>query len=213
MRTALSSGRTHLNVDDKYGIRIYHLYEGFEQPLAWWDDLAFRRNNYKVVVWFVHPRMEYKDRVEDIAHKDVPHPSESFSSLFPDKGKNYRKVGKSRKKLVSYTMGDTGVSRRNWYDEFKKRTEELLVSSDVVIRPSIEVKTYDYCLGVSLCVPIEAVNEKGLVVLKDLTLKLLRGETTLEKEFPGYTYGASNWVEETPVRNGEPTAVEVKQLA
>ncbi|NOS96906.1 MAG: hypothetical protein HOP25_00335 [Methylotenera sp.] len=46
---------------------------------------------------------------------------------------------------------------------------------------------------VELCAPIEVRNEQDLIILANLVRKLLKRETTLEKEFPDYIYTKDNW--------------------
>lgn len=194
-----------VKLDKKGGIKIYHVYGEYAHEKAWWDDVGFIRNNYKVTVWFVHPRMKYHDEVTSGAWDLVPEPEELkgkriLDDWFNKSTANYKKVGKSRKKIVTYEVtrntSEREELRKKWYDDLKKKEEELLVSSDFTVKPSMVVTSLPWCKGVELCVPIEVVDEVGLHQLKDLVTKVMNGETTIEKEFPGYVYGRDNWNEE-----------------
>lgn len=71
---------------------------------------------------------------------------------------------------------------------------------DLVVRPSMSVKTLATGTGIDLCVPIEIYNEDDIRKLAVLAKKLLKRETTLAVEFPDYQYDRSIWLKEQPLR-------------
>lgn len=196
---------THRNngmrLDTHRGIHAYHLYPEPLRDKAWWDDFSFIRNNYKVVVWFTHPRMIYHDKVTSAVFEEalkIKPERDSFDKWFDKANANYKKVGKSRKKIVTYTCPESTKEQQEWYARVKWEEEIALTTSAFSVKPSIKIECLDWCRGVSLCAPVEAVSEDGLRQLKTLVTRLLNGETTLEKEFPNYLYTSNDWIRENP---------------
>ncbi len=189
---------------NKDGLRVFHMYGGeYKKEITWWDDVGFVRNNYKVMVWWVHPRMDYRDKVETLAQEAVPYPDTGtwlLKDWFSKKNANYKKVGKSRKKITSYTASEreNGANVSKWMDDLQAVEENLLIEGDVVSTPSFKVETLDWCRGVSICAPMEMHSEDDLKALVDLVKKLLNGETTMKAEFGEYKYTRENWVAENP---------------
>lgn len=95
------------------GIIVRHLYDHMTpETLTFWDDAVFIVNDYRVALWWVHPRHQYHDLVEAEARRRVAHlrpESDPFADLAP----NYKKLGRSRKKVVSWTQRPTS-------DEFRR---------------------------------------------------------------------------------------------
>ena len=170
--------------------------------LTWRDDVGFVLNGRRVMVWFSHPRMKYSDAISDLAWTDMGEAPQDIGSMFEDSGKNWKKVGRSRKKVVLYTMKPFSVELSAYYDE--KRNNDLRIQAegiDLVVRPSIEVKTLSWCTGVSLCVPVEVRQETDLVALAALAKRLIKHEVTLDQLYPGYEYGREDWLGEAGLRN------------
>jgi hypothetical protein len=190
---------SQLNED---GNVLYHCYPEPKSE-GWWDDVAFKIGSQVVTVWWTHPRMGFRDQVEEQAMKDCDHlyPTESWLS---EGEKIFKKIGKNktRKRLVATRMGETPTSTRDWIDALRVREKELFLTTDVVIRPSMKIQQLDYGRGVDLCMPVEAVDEKSVNEMANLAWRLVRGETTLEKMFPGYTYSREDWAKEKFVLNG-----------
>lgn len=178
------------------GIRIYHEYS-HKKPddLSWWDDVGFYMNDYKVVVWWRHPRMDYKDTIQNMAFDAFPR--EDDFDFFSGSTKNYLKVGKSRKRIVSYTCAPQSESRIEWYDKINALEKELLVSSQVIIRPSFKVEQLDWCKGINFVMPVEVRNEKELKEMAMLAKAILKGQTTLYAEVGAYFYNCSDWNRES----------------
>lgn len=58
----------------------------------------------------------------------------------------------------------------------------------------------EFTTGVSLVVPIEVLNEENVRALAALAKRLLKRETTVADEFPGYVYGREEWLSEASLR-------------
>ena len=118
------------------------------------------------------------------------------TDLFDHGNPNYVKVGRSRKKIKSYTMNrepDDG-----YYAALQN--EEIRLARDpkngVVIVPSLRAEWTNWSRFVCICAPIEVRGVDDLHKLADLTKRILKRETTLEQEFPGYTYTQKDWIAE-----------------
>lgn len=76
------------------------------------------------------------------------------------------------------------------------RAEETRLSREAgfSIVPSLKVETLAWCRFVEIVAPIEIRNVAELGMLADLVRRILKGETTLADEFPGYVYGKDQWI-------------------
>jgi hypothetical protein len=180
------------------GIVVRHLYnEKHPEKFSWWDDVIFVLNDYLVNVSWQHPRHVYKDKAEEAAFEAcAPLRKPSDLDLFADATPNYRKVGKSRKKIVSYTHN--GEDQSEYYDALRK--EEACIVHDpgnnIVVTPNMSLEWTNWSRFVSICMPIEIRGVDDLHKLVDITKRLLKREITLETEFGGYTYTQKNWIAE-----------------
>ena len=183
--------------DHKRKMQIYHHYSPENlKTHAWWDDFAFMWGSQKIVVWFVHPRMAYHDKIDDIVYRSMkpsPYDKDWLVSATP----NYKYLGKNkkRKKVISWsTNGFGGCS--DYYDAWRTKTEILCKTSDYKQKASIGIRQYNYCRGVELVVPIEAVNEEGLMKLKEIVINHLKDPTYFQREFGSYVYSSEDWIRE-----------------
>ena len=167
------------------GNALIHCYET-PKKYGWWDDVMFRLGSQVVVVWWVHPRMTFSDETSEMAHDLLP-PAPEWN-IRANSTPVYKKVGKSRKKTVAYTMAPVHKSFADWCEEWDNHKEQIRRTTDLVIRPSMKVKQLDWCRGVSLCIPEEAVDAASVEKVAEIAKKLLRRETTLEEPYPGYGY-------------------------
>lgn len=183
------------------GLMIPHCYSEPLRQLSWWDDVGFILSGRRVMVWWVHPRMKYANAIEDLAWKEAGDPPLREGGLFGGSEKQYKKVGRSRKKVTSHLMRQTPAVMRDYYDKLKSIEARLDADGiDLVVRPSFSVEALDWCKGITLCAPIEVRDEAGIAVLAALARRLVRGETTLSVEFPGYSYGREDWLAEAGLR-------------
>jgi len=183
------------------GFFIPHLYPK-PRKLSWWDDVGFILNGRRIMVWWVHPRMEYADAINDMAWKEAGDPPARSADMFVAGEKQWKKVGRSRKKVASYLCRPTPDSMQGYYT--KLRAIESRMESegiDLVVRPSISVKRLAWCTGVELCVPVDVRTDEEVRALALLARRLLKGETNLANEFPGYEYGRAEWLFEADLRS------------
>lgn len=187
---------------NEHGNYVYHCYDNpdVKKTEGWWDDVSFKFGSQKIVVAWVHPRMAFSDETDNQAHLSFK--SAPKWDIFDKAKPIYKKVGskRARKKVIAWaTSSDKNESHdnfRKWMDEFGLFLEKFRSETDLVIRPSIKIEQMDYCRYVTLVCPIEVVDEASLNQMAELTKKILRRETTLEKEFPNYTYTKEDWLKE-----------------
>jgi hypothetical protein len=180
------------------GNALIHCYDNPDNKKehGWWDDVQFKLGGQVITVWWIHPRMAFSDTTDTVAYDSLP-PAPEWN--WASSGvKNYKKIGKNknRKRLVSTTIPPSPASFTEWCDLWKVRRAEVRQSTDIVIRPSIKVDQLSWCRGVSLCIPIEAVDADSVEQVAEIAKKLLRGETTLDELFPNYTYTKDDWAAE-----------------
>jgi len=183
------------------GLFIPHAYSD-QKEISWWDDVGFILNGRRIMVWWTHPRMEYADAINDLAWQEAGDPPLQGANLFELSEKQWKRVGRSRKKVASYQIRPTPDAQQAYYD--KLNSIEMRMQSegiDLVIHPSLSVEILPWCRGVSLCVPMEVHDKKGLRELAALAKRLIKGETTLTSEFPNYQYVRQDWLLEADLRN------------
>lgn len=183
------------------GFFIPHLYPK-PGKLSWWDDIGFILNGRRVMVWWVHLRMKYADAINDLAWKEAGDPPARSADMLASSEKQWKKVGRSRKKVASYLCRPTPDNLQDHYA--KLRAIESRMESegiDLVVPPSISVKRLAWCTGVDLCIPVDVRTDEEVRALAGLARRLLKGETTLSREFGAYEYGRAEWLAEAELRN------------
>lgn len=179
------------------GLFIPHSYaETKPDGLSWWDDVGFILNGRRVIVWWQHPRQIYSDAIGDQAREEAgENPGDDW--LLDGSTTNYRRVGKSRKKIVSYTCRQPSQEQQKYYDTLRDYRERLSRDGiDFDVTTSWNQERLSWATSVSLVVPLEVRNETELAVVAKLARRLMLGQTTLEAEFPGYRYGKPDWLHE-----------------
>jgi hypothetical protein len=179
------------------GLFIPHSYEETKQDgLSWWDDVGFILNRRRVIVWWLHPRCVYSDAIRDQAWKEAgDSPRDDW--LTEGGTTNYRKVGKSRKKVVSYACREPSEEMRRYYDKLHDIEKRLTAEGiELDVSPSWKRERLNWATGISLVAPQEVRNEAELASVATLARRLILGQTSLKAEFPGYRYGKTDWLRE-----------------
>jgi len=189
--------RTHPWNLSRGGLYIPHSYiETTPGSLSWWDDVGFILNQRRVIVWWRHPRHVYADALYAQSWKEVGDgPQDDWFT--EGCAKNYRQVGASRKKIVSYTSRSASTEQKLHYDQLRDIHERLInegIDLDVSISWGQERLTW--AMGVNLVAPLEVRNENELASVALLARHLMLGQITLDAEFPGYRYSRADWLRE-----------------
>ena len=125
-----------------------------------------------------------------------------FLSLLDGK-RHYKQVGRSRKKLVGTEMREKTADERARADAVEAERQRLYARGiDYRILPSMKRERTNWSVYVAICVPMEIRRPEDILQAADLVRRLLRFETTLEQEFPGYSYGQEEWLSEAPPQIG-----------
>lgn len=178
------------------GIFVPHAYpEDRATELSWWDDVGFILNGRRVIVHWVHPRMVYHDAIEKQAMAEVSQPPGDWLD-FDNGKKQWRRLGRSRKKLVS-TQTTRSEEWEAYYDAVNGREQELTrVGIDLTVRPSMRVQRYSWAMAIDLVAPVEIRSEASARKLAALAKRLFKRETTVDAEWPDYRYGRHTWLSE-----------------
>lgn len=180
------------------GVYLRHQYPTRHQ-LSWWDDVGFQMRHYRVMVWWVHPRMAYSDLAEEHALNLMDMPE---SELEPDFSSSpiHVKSGKSRKRVTAYQMHQPCpehlLRAANWLAEVAAEESRFKQQSDLVITPSLKLQQTDWCRGMNLVAPVEVRTREDAISLGHLARRLYTQETTLDAEFPGYSYTRDSYLAE-----------------
>lgn len=190
------------------GLFIPHAYsEADTKKLSWWDDVGFILAGRRVIVNWRHPRCAYHDAIAQQAMEEVPAPStpstlEKFLSGQEPGTKHWRKLGRSRKKVVGERMPKTADEWVAFYDAVNEREDELMrVGIDLEVVPSMRVGLCSTATTVDLVAPIEVRSKEDVRALAMLAKRLLKRETTVADEWPGYRYGRDAWLSESSLRS------------
>ena len=189
--------RTHRWRLSDGGLFVPHSYHDMEpDSLSSWDDVGFILNGRRVIVWWQHPRRVYSEAVWDEVWKEVGDgPQDNW--LTEGGTKNYKRIGRSRKKLVSTTLREPSPAKKAHYEllhaTFARRSNEGI---DISIAARWKPKRLWWAMGIDIVAPLEIRNEKDLAELARLGKRLLKRETTLDIEFPDYRYTRSDWLGE-----------------
>ncbi|CAG0931559.1 MAG: hypothetical protein EFKGCFLK_01882 [Rhodocyclaceae bacterium] len=177
------------------GILLRHYYgEVDPHGLSWWDDVMFVHGKVRINVAWQHPRNVYQGMIEEAAMKATAHLSDKIEGdMFSDAEKTYAKLGRRRKKVLSYTTVRR-PGEDEWFAALRAEEERLSAAAEFAATPSFKVETLDWCRFVGIVAPVEVRQAGELRALADLVRRILKGEATLEAEFPGYVYGKAQWV-------------------
>lgn len=184
------------------GLYVPHAYPEPLEALTWWDDLGFVLNGRRVMIWWIHPRMKYVNRMQALAWQEVGVSPLSGGDIFGPSEMIWKKVGRSRKKVIADRTGSLPKVMKDYYARFHEIKERLESDGiDFVAYPSIKIQRLSWCTGVDLCLPIEVRNREEIGKLAELARRLVMRETTLNNEFPEYQYGKQDWLAESEVRS------------
>jgi len=181
---------------------IPHSYTEMRQDgLSWWDDVGFILNGRRVIVWWQHPRHLYVNAIEEQAWVEAgPSPKDDW--LFEGAQKNYRKVGASRKKIISYTSRESSDAQNKYYESLRSIRDGLMLTGiDAEIELSSKIERLSWAMGLSLVAPVEVRNETEIAELATIARRIMLRQTTLDAEFGKYGYGRSDWLQEQVLRN------------
>jgi hypothetical protein len=176
------------------GIIVRHLYYDMTpETLSFWDDAVFIVNDFRVALWWTHPRYQYHDLVEAEALRRIKH-LRPESDPFADSAQNYKKLGRSRKKIVSWTQQPTSDEHRRYFDLLTDMERQVGQEVAFEVRPSMAISWHSWCKGLSLCAPFEVRSEADLLALTHVARRLVKRESTIAQEFGDYVYRQEDWL-------------------
>lgn len=169
--------------------------------LSLYADIGLVLNDCEVTVWWRHPRHVYREEIETFAMRELgPGPEEGW--LHDVSGPNHAPVGKSRKRIVSYTTNPPSEAQRDHYDRIDAlMTQYREEGIDLQVRVSCRRKRWKWATNISIVAPFEIQSLNDVLQLADLAKKLIAGEASIQSMFPGYAYGREDWLRE---KNGLP---------
>lgn len=183
------------------GLYVPHCYEHkTAESLSWWDDVGFIHAGKRYIVWWQHPRYVYSNTLDEKAW-ELAGPGPEDAWLTEGGTTNYRRVGKSRKRIVSYTCRQPSEAQRAHYDKLREIESRLQAEGIAFeVRPSWSMSRLNWAMGIELIAPLEVRNADELAVVAQLARDLVQGKTTLAEQFPDYAYSQADWVREQPTR-------------
>lgn len=195
------------------GLFVPHAYP-VRRELSWWDDVGFILNGRRVMIWWVHPRMKYAEAIDDAGWAEVGEPPTSAASPLDSDlcQKQYKRQGRSRKKVIGYKSAPQTAEVTDYFNQLNTVQRRLEIEGiDFVVRPSMSVRTLDWCLGVELCFPCEVLTEADVVSLAHTVRQMLKSglSLTVVGELPAdYQYGKAEWLAEAAARQRDREGAE-----
>lgn len=179
------------------GLFIPHCYTDKDpQGRSWWDDTGFILSGRRIIVWWMHPRMIYSDKIEDLAFLEAGEAPED-DWLMESATPNFKKVGHSRKKVVSHTCRQPSDASQAYYAHLRAIRERLTTEGiDFEVTPSWKMKRLNWAMGVTLIAPLEVRSQSELAKVAALARRLVQHQTTLDAEFPACRFGRESWLAE-----------------
>jgi hypothetical protein len=188
----------HRNAPGQFagGIQSRHSYDEMSpDTLTYWDDAVFIVNNYRVRLWWQHPRMHYADLIADEARKRVEHLRPiSASNFLEGATANYKKLGRSRKKITSWTMAPTTAELSEFYQLLAQTEQQVGLELPFEVTPVIKLEWNSCCRVINLCAPFEVRSNADLRDLCLIAKRLVMRKSTLADEFGDRVYGQSDWL-------------------
>lgn len=188
------------------GIMVRHIYtDRTPESLSWWDDVGFIFGKRRIMVWWLHPRMVYQDRLEELAVQQCAeeHPREEDWLMRSEP--IFRKAKRGRRvKTVGHRVLPISEGYRRYYD-LLNATQASLAQQDHgwLITPSILSRALDWCQGVDLVLPVEIRCEDDLRLLRDVVERHLRGDRSVLAGYSAYTF--TDWQADQNARESHAT--------
>lgn len=182
------------------GVYLPHCYDNKkETDLTWWDDMYFWLNGIRYTITFVHPRMRYKDTCDEIVW-DKLYPSRPDSETKWNVYKT-KKLGKSRKKAVLFTMEDTNEEAISaWHKQLWEEEAKYVKESDVVVKPSVRVVSWNHAKNIDICIPYEILCKQQALFVVEMIKEHYRAGTLYEwvDKMKAVKYDKDSWNKEHP---------------
>lgn len=147
------------------GLFIPHSYTNVKSDsLSYWDDVCLILNGRRIIVWWRHPRYVYSEAIQEKAWEEAG-PSPRNNWLTEGGTKNYKRVGRSRKKLVNTTLRKPSPEQQQYYDLLNNISARLSADGiDLDIPISWKCERLNWAMGVNLVAPLEVRNESDLAL-------------------------------------------------
>lgn len=158
-----------------------------------WGDVGFILSKRRVMVWWVHPRQIYARELKRLAWLEAGDGPED--DPFGDAVKSYKKVGSSRKKLVSFTLPQQSEEQQTYFEKFRESYYQLRrTGAPFEVKPSWKRVRLSWATGVDLIAPFHVVVSSDMAKVSDLARNLLLGKSSIQERFPEYVYSQADWL-------------------
>jgi len=188
---------------NQHGLMVRHDYTDMTaESLSWWDDVGFIFGKRRIMVWWLHPRMVYQDRLHEMAIQQCAEEYPKEENWLMNSEPIRRKVkGGNRVKTVGHRVLPISTELQSYYDLFNATLKSLAQQDHGwVIKPSLRSTVLDWCQGVDLILPVEIRCEDDLRLLRDVVECHLRGDRSVLAGYSIYTF--TDWQIDTASASG-----------
>lgn len=183
-------------------IRCHHSFiEIAPTDLTWWSDFSFMLNGCYISVDWIHPRMAFQNAVRRQAFKqtEVLFGAEPYNPIFSAVEPLYKKIGKSRKKIIGWqTLSSENNNSVAFSSALKLEEANARKDTDIIVKPSISVRWWKDGKSISLCAPAEIRSAEDVAALLVVVKRILKHEIGIDEAFNQFRYSRVNWFEEYP---------------
>ena len=186
------------------GYYVPHVYAPPYRSLSTWADIQFVLNNRRVWVFYVHPRRAYLDEIERQVFEQywqALSDDQRSQCQWANKIPSYKRVGRSRKKVVSYRLAEADEARQRRVQTFCEQQDAAERDGiDYIVRPSARIELSATAHMLELVAPVEVITMDDVHALVVLARRLMKRETTVRELWPDYVYGREHWLAERELR-------------
>jgi hypothetical protein len=176
---------------NQQGLMARHDYtDRTPESLSWWDDFGFIFAKRRIMVWWMHPRMVYHDRLHEMATEQCAEKYPKKENWLMNTEPIRRKVkGGNRVKTAFYRVLPISTELQSYYDIFNATLASLSKQDHGwAIRPSLRSTALNWCQGVNLVLPVEIRCEEDLRLPRDVVECHLRGDRGVLERYSPYTF-------------------------
>lgn len=194
---AKNNRKTKNSGGSKY--KVYHSYLDEDRNLlrtkGYWDDVGVYGGSLFTVICWTHPRYMFEEKIREHVYEKMNtlYKEESFFNNF---NKKYKKVGKSRKKVISYEYCvDTEYNSPQKISYNQLFEDELKVTNHI---QKCYINTYitKSARYIHVCYPVEVICEDSLKKMTDEVMGYSRDYSKFYEKYGEYGYSLSDYMNE-----------------
>lgn len=193
--------RTKTRESDGSGYKIYHCYYDERgnrlKDKGYWDDVGVFRDSIFTCILWTHPRYIFEEEIRNTVFLNSKQ-NKKFNDWFDNAVKKYKKVGKSRKKVVCYEYPNISELLEPPKKSHAELFSDELNSTHHVQKCHIRSYITKNARYVDVCYPVEVIDETSLKSMADEVMTYIHDYSKFYEKYGDYEYGVAEYKEENP---------------